>query len=806
MLELRGYQRDSLDTLAKYLRLVVQSGNPSVAFYEITERAYKRVSAPRLEGMPYVCLRVPTGGGKTFMACHALGIVTREYLRADRAVCLWLVPSNAIREQTIRALREPRHPYRQALEADFPGRVAVLDLADALYVSRAALDGNTTIIVTTLQSLRVQDTEGRKVYESDGHLQHHFDAVQGSVLALLETESAGRPLHSLANVLRMRRPVVVMDEAHKARTELTFETLTRLLPSCIVEFTATPETTHDPAQKRYASNVLHHVSARELKADNMIKLPIKLRTRGDWQTIVRDALDKERELRELAEAEESETGEHIRPIVLFQAESIHGDDVNVGVLRRALIDDHKVPQEEIAIATGETRGIENVDLFDPKCKFRYIITVKALTEGWDCSFAYVLCSLTQVSTATAVEQVLGRILRLPHARRKRREGLNCAYAFAASENFLQTAASLRDALIEGAGFQRMEASDFVEPAEQQDFGPLFGPGGVPEAPARRGTALPFSIPLLCIRRGRQLEVFDSSHLLPDDWNLAACDAALTEAEFPSMVAAAQEAQVDVDEAGKVRVGNFVTDLHAQIAFFGHEEGWTLPSFANWLDRRTLLDQERRNAIPQSQSALFIHNAVKHLMESRGLALDQLARDKFRLADALWLRIDGVMREHKARGYQRMLLRPNRGAFEVSPEVCLTMDEASYAPNRFYEVPQRFRKHLFGVVGDMNGEEAECAAHIDQMPEVDVWLRNLDRGDKSFSLQTSTDKFHPDFIAWLKNGRTAVVEYKSVDRWSNDDSKEKRDVGELWSDRSRGRCLFVMPKGPDWQAIDTLVRG
>lgn len=312
MLELRGYQRDSLDTLAKYLRLVVQSGNPSTAFYEITERAYRRVKGPRLEGMPYICLRVPTGGGKTFMACHALAIVARECLHADHAVCLWLVPSNAIREQTIRALRDPRHPYRQALEADFPARIAVLDLADALYVPRGVLDGNTTIIVTTLQSLRVKDTEGRKVYESADFLLHHFDGLPGSLRALLETESAGRPLYSLANVLRMRRPVVVMDEAHNARTELTFETLTRLLPSCIVEFTATPETENHPAHDKYASNVLHHVSARELKAANMIKLPIRLRTRGDWQSVVRDALAAEGKLRQLAEAEGKETGEHIQ--------------------------------------------------------------------------------------------------------------------------------------------------------------------------------------------------------------------------------------------------------------------------------------------------------------------------------------------------------------------------------------------------------------------------------------------------------------------------------------------------------------
>jgi type III restriction enzyme len=194
------------------------------------------------------------------------------------------------------------------------------------------------------------------------------------------------------------------------------------------------------------------------------------------------------------------------------------------------------------------------------------------------------------------------------------------------------------------------------------------------------------------------------------------------------------------------------------------------------------------------------------METRGLALEHLARDKFRLADALWRKIDGVMREHKASGYQRMLLKPERAAFEVSPQLCLTLVEHSYAPNRFYEGPLAFSKHLFTVYGEMNGEEAECAAHIDQMAEVEGWVRNVDRGQSSFWLQTSTDKFYPDFVARLKGGRVLAVEYKSVDRWSNEDSQEKLTVGKLWAERSRGRCLFVMPKGPDWQAIDGAVRG
>jgi type III restriction enzyme len=90
-----------------------------------------------------------------------------------------------------------------------------------------------------------------------------------------------------------------------------------------------------------------------------------------------------------------------------------------------------------------------------------------------------------------------------------------------------------------------------------------------------------------------------------------------------------------------------------------------------------------------------------------------------------------------------------------------------------------------------------------LPEVNVWVRNLSRGLGSFWLQTSTDRFFPDFVALLHDGRFLVVEYKNARDWTNQDSEEKRKVGNLWADRSRGRCLFLMPQGKDWPAIRAL---
>lgn len=149
------------------------------------------------------------------------------------------------------------------------------------------------------------------------------------------------------------------------------------------------------------------------------------------------------------------------------------------------------------------------------------------------------------------------------------------------------------------------------------------------------------------------------------------------------------------------------------------------------------------------------------------------------------------------------------AVEVVPEIALMLDDPSrYSPNWLYEGAYRFRKHLFPLVGELKdtGEEQDCAIYLDEHPLVAAWVRNIsNRPLTSFWLQTSTDRFYPDFVGELTDGRVFAVEYKGADRWSDDDSREKRAVGELWATASGGRCIFVMPRGPDWGAIDAAFR-
>jgi type III restriction enzyme len=192
-----------------------------------------------------------------------------------------------------------------------------------------------------------------------------------------------------------------------------------------------------------------------------------------------------------------------------------------------------------------------------------------------------------------------------------------------------------------------------------------------------------------------------------------------------------------------------------------------------------------------------------------LTIEQLAAQKFRLRPVIAEKVDGHRRTQATRAFNRTLFETGAGSIEASPEVCFDFDQDRYSPNWYYEGAYKFRRHYFPLVGELKseGEEFECAVFLDQLDTVKFWVRNLERRPEgSFWLQTASDKFYPDFVALLTDGRILVVEYKGEDRWSNDDSREKRAVGELWADRSQRRCLFIMPKGPDLAAIEAKIRG
>ena len=477
-LALKSYQQAALDALKSFARAAQLKG-PAMAFGEQVGRPY---NPDPFGEVPCICLRIPTGGGKTLMAAHAVNVLAQAWRATDAPVAVWLVPSDTIRSQTLKALQTASHPYREALEASYGAGVRICVLEDLANIAPSDWGQRAVVVVATIQSFRIDDTDKRNVYSFSENFERHFkgsDAQRLRVLrdlpdAVVTAEEAaadrsgvlsgfvGQPRWSLTNWLALHEPLLIVDEAHNTKTDKSFTALKRLNPSAILELTATPI----PSK----TNVLYHVSAQELAAESMIKLPIALAEHPQgWQQAVFAAVQNQRELEGEALKDEATGHGYVRPIVLFQAQN-ENDEVPPAALRKHLEDELHIPKAQIKVATGDTRELEGLDLASRDCPVRYVITVQALREGWDCPFAYVLCSLQKLSSATAVEQLLGRVLRMPYASRRGREALNRAYAHVCEAKFSTAAHELADRLINNMGFEALDVASMVV---QQSVLPLF---------------------------------------------------------------------------------------------------------------------------------------------------------------------------------------------------------------------------------------------------------------------------------------------------------------------------------------------
>ncbi len=489
-MELKKYQQAALDALSRFLTAAPAKGPADAFAAEVTRqeegaRLEGRTLDPRryvpLSGMPevpYVCLRLPTGGGKTLLAAEAIRLGA-DFVQKPHPVVLWMVTSDAIKRQTVEALKDLRHPYRARLEAVTGGRTRVLDIEEFETLRAADIGRFTCVVVATIQSFRVTDTGQRKVYAYHEAFEPHFAGLPDEGMEVVTRDDVarepllagreGRVKFSFANLMYHHRPLMIVDEAHNAVTGLSREAQARLRPSAIIEFTATP---------RGVSNVLFSVTAGALKDEEMIKLPIRVRPHDSWQEAVRGTVATRNMLEEKAKRE----AEFLRPVALYQAQAKNGHPT-VAELKQYLIDHALAPEGWIKVATGEQRELDGVNLRDPNEPTRHVITVQALREGWDCPSAYVLCATQKVASARSVEQLLGRVLRMPYAKRRRDTALNLAYAHVAEPSFAEVAASLRDKLID-MGFTDEEVRQSLRPAtvEQDDQGRLFDPDPVAPKP------------------------------------------------------------------------------------------------------------------------------------------------------------------------------------------------------------------------------------------------------------------------------------------------------------------------------------
>jgi len=863
-MSLKKYQVDVLEAYEGFLQAYKRSAEAAPGARSASREAYEQCTLQHFKvkipyhvpaaladaDVPVACLRIPTGGGKTLIGGHAIARFKRTLLPAGPSLTLWLVPSDAIRAQTLRALRIPGELLHDELRA-LLGEVAVLDIDEALTTPRSVLDSQDTVIVATMQAFKQEDIARLAVYKPNGALMEYFQGVE-------------QPSWSLADALKLRRPFVIIDEAHNQGTDLAFDTLARLDPCAVLELTATPDRLHQP------SNVLYSVSASTLQDADMIKLPVDMAAHGDWRIALREAIACLDRLQDAADAEKIATGEALRPVMLLQAErqqQANPDAMTVDKVRRALIEDFNVPAEQIA---RSATGIDELDAADP-AKLRFVITADKLREGWDWPEAYVLLSFRGSSTQTALEQILGRVLRMPHVRRKRNEELNRAYAFAVSTNILAVANTLRDGLVH-AGFERQDVKDLIRtpdpgeqdllraqqsvsielptdsegclqvpnfsaladttrrrienkleispetgsltlrgewsPAEQKAlkaalpteeaaraaeyaFARLLSLGPAQKTASENGET--FALPLLAFEQGDWLGDLDDAPALEGTLSLAEVSAQLDEVAFPRRYEELQRKRLEMNGEGKLKLDS-LERLQVQMSLLGVRESPSEADLLWWLEQR-LIEPD----IDPEEIGAWLSRALRHLQEERGFGIDELAYRKARLLDVLAERIDRV----RATGHRQRFLSLLEDEERLSADERLqrVFSSGHYSWDWQYNGYVSLPKHFFPQIGNLKsqGEEFECANFIaNELEGVKDWIRNVDRKPGAFSLPTSKHRFYPDFLVRMENGNIVVVEYKGAHLYG--DQAEKRRIGDVWAKRAGAKFRFVMPQQRDWGLI------
>lgn len=839
-MELKTYQKKALRDVSDYLSVLNRDNDIFAAWKDFWAARDIRVGSGgvpaynnAIPSVPHICLKVPTGGGKTFMACAAVKPVMEAMPSGKPQVVVWLVPSNAILTQTIRTLSDVNHPYRQRLDTDFGGKVGVYTKEMLLSGERFSPDTvreMLTVCILSYDSLRVDSKKKdvRKVYQENGNLFRFAEYFRDDSVLLADT-----PDTALIQVLRHLSPVVVVDESHNAGSDLSVEMLNNLNPSFVLDLTATP---------RRNSNILCYVDARELKKEHMVKLPVVVYNRTSRQSVIQDAIQLRGSIERQAIDEEAAGGAYIRPIVLFQAQPKISEDSDTFDKIRTMLEDMGIPKEQIAVKTSKTDELGNIDLMSRDCPIRYIITVNALKEGWDCPFAYVLASLANKTSAVDVEQILGRILRQPYAKQHLAPLLNTCYVLTCSNAFRDTLDSIVTGLNK-AGFSRRDCrvgeeqlpiempeapavqvtiedafedvitaevrtvleSDSETPPptvqtmvdeaarqseeynrtveETKDDGFMGGELGdmlkqYAIQPQFAQEAENLKIPQFFLRTVPSLFGGDYALLTPenlsDGFSLAGQDA-----QISFELATGEMYRVDIDEHGEA-VPKYKKASREQSEYLREYLASLPPERKVQRCTDSLCHQINRN---NRYAAAEIGDYVRRIVS--GMTEDELAAMETSIpvyAAKIQKKIDTLEAAYREKQFEKLL---DSGKIVCQPSYApakvITPAEATDSiPNSLYEAEK----------DDMNDFEFTVINAVVGMDNLKWWHRVIERRD--FKLNGFINHY-PDFMVMTKSGKLVFIETKG-DHLANEESRAKLLLGRRWQAQAGSGYRYFMVFG------------
>ena len=827
-MDLKAYQQQALDTLERYIEALKEARKkaaelsalnldefPAIAREQLVTSAYEAKDYPRAawnslreaavlpgvsedngqeqipeyilrktasgEPIPHVCLKVPTGGGKTL-----LGVEAVRRLKIGTGFLLWLVPTRAIYTQTWDAFRNREHPYRQILEHVSGGRVKLLQKDDKF--TQQDIETYLCVMVLMLPAAnREKNKEFLKMFRDSGGYASFFpseDDIQGHQALLekhpdLETEdlpvgaisnrdSPNKLIkQSFFNVLKLLKPTVILDEAHKAygnqnpeKNRQFVDVVNRLNPRFVLELSATP--------KLGISNILVNISGVALKDEEMIKLPIQLRNfnNPDWKYTLAKTIAERDELEKTAKQFESTDNRYIRPIAVIRVDrtgknqqdgiKVHAEDV------RDELQNLGVHPTHIKVKSSEQDELAGLDLLSPLCPVRYIITKDALKEGWDCSFAYLLTLLDNTTAATAMTQLIGRVMRQPYARATNHPKLDSCYVHCFNQKTGETVKNVKKGL-EAEGLTGL--AKFVEGPEQEQAKKTIHR-------RQQYRSMDIFLPQVLHKQGRSWQPLDYERdiLSAIDWDqLGPVDPVdLEDQERIQEIHATIHLQDDpVIEKQMQESDESGPDMKLEISFFVRRLGdvITNPWLAARVVKATLQGYQERGDDEATLYAnrLYLSEVLKNNLRER---IDELSESVFRTK----------LSDDKIRFNLETNVELNY-KLEETLDVIVSKEDKPLTRSHGDELQLNLFEPVFE--GEFNNLEKDFVIYLDEKKAIQWWHRVAAK--QGYFLQGwRRERVYPDAVACVqqhKNGpqRIHVLETKGLQLKGNSDTEYKQKL-------------------------------
>lgn len=822
-MELKDYQKEVLDELNAYFEYLEKYGDLRKSYQQFwedrgislssTDNKIIRPYDNSVKNVPNVTIKVPTAGGKTFIACNALKTIFDNMPEELTKVVTWFVPSDTILKQTYQNLSNPNHPYRIKIDSLFNSRVNVINKEMALMgkgLSMNDLRENLTILVLSVDSFATNTGNDRKSYRENENLSETIKQYNQSI-----SKVKGADEYSLMNLIYHLRPVTIIDESHNFESTLRMDMLNSLHPRFILDLTATP---------RDKSNVISFINAARLKRANMVKLPVIVYNLNSASEVLLSAIKLQESLEQKAIEMEQNGGEYIRPIVLLQAQPKSKDDsITFEHIKKKLLS-WDIPESYIKIKTANVDEIKNVDLMSRDCEVRFIITVNALKEGWDCPFAYVLASLANKTSKIDVEQILGRILRQPYTKQHKARLLNLSFVLTSSSFFLETV----DSIVEGLNKAGFGKRDYRVASEKQ----------FATAINRPKTQSLFDEPEDDLQLENEIVSFDDpvNHTTVSDTIKEIEDNAVTESEkYESTIDNINNISNVPDmntsaisdcfaSAKEIRIPQFVMPVKYDNTFLVEDkevlvtkealsDGFKLDiqsrdiSFV-WTDIKGVqIDVEGNDSMPKHKE--LSADEVNYFSQQISTLAPDHQKKQIAKYIARQIKFDCVADNQIINylmsvfnGYSDTQISDIIAHKEMAVIIVKNKIEEflfDYRKDKFYQkrnmgrihcVPKYVFPSTMPVVkeshlakglyehedGKLNTFEYTVINKVANIPNVEWWHRNP-TGKNGFCINGFINHY-PDFIVKMVNGMIVLIETKGDDR-DNSDSKNKLDLGLKW---------------------------